>query len=181
MKKTLLPFLSLFILLTAFTCEDEPLDDEIINNSITDNSVQSVFSAEIDGETFNTNNVVAVKYILSSNPMVNNRLDISATKIAGMNFETVSLVILEPAIGSFELGGNNNLNFGSYGNNYDVYLSESDDFDNEVMGTVTITEIDEVDNKVSGNFQFTAINFDGDEVQLTNGSFSNISYTIEEF
>ena len=44
-------------------------------------------------------------------------------------------------------------------------------------GTVTITEYNESARYISGTFSFVAVNTEGEEVEVTDGSFSNVKWT----
>lgn len=185
--KKIVPFLSLFILLSAFTCENEALDEELIitnpdvtvdpNDPNNPNPQQGVFSVDFDGQTFVAESVSATVLddVMNINGLRNN------------NNELVVLTINGSGTGTYQLGvsfGNPPLTNGAVyteqNNTSGVSWISAVQGGTESQGEIIVTEIDDVNNTISGTFSFTGTNPTlMESKEFTNGVFTNITYTTD--
>ncbi len=176
--KKIIPFLSLFVLLSAFTCENEPLEGEFLNADgvdITDpdNTQAGNFQVDFDGQTF-------VADVISAT-ILNGVMNI--TGLRGSDGESVILTISENnEVGTYQLGVTNGVqvNAAAYSeqnnSNNGTWIAATDGI--ESQGEVTITEIDQENETMSGTFFFTGNNPSlMTSKEFTNGVFTNVPYT----
>ena len=180
--KKLIPFLSLFILLSAFTCENEPLDEEFVitnpdidvdtNDPNNPNPQQGVFTVDFDGQTFTGESVSAT--------VLNDVMNITALR--NNNDEFVVLTINGSGTGTYELGvpfGNpplvNGAVYTEQNNTSGVTWISGTQGGTESQGEIIVTEINETNNTISGTFSFTGTNPTlMESKEFTNGTFTNI-------
>ena len=167
-KITLL--LSCFVLLSAFTCENEPLEGDFQSGNPNNNTTAS-FSVDFDGQTFVADQVSAT--ILEGGVM-------NITGLRGAQMESVIITLFGTTEGVYELGVTN----AQLQSNAAAYSEASGSSGTWValtdgstpQGQVTITDIDENNMTISGTFSFTAYDVNGTAKEFTNGVFTNIPY-----
>ena len=202
MKNLLLLFLFTFSLISC-TTSNEPIDAKLIGNSSANNTSSSntnpttpnnngTFKVDIDGITYTASNTVAIKFI-STNPQTpQNSYGISGIfNVGGVN-KLVGLVFFEVPSNSYYVGGPPVANQGNANINYTPDTSNNtiaysglyliDPFIN--LGSINVTSNNATTKIINGNFnaklylaQSTATA--NDFKLLTNGTFTNIQYTVQ--
>lgn len=171
--------LSCFILLSAFTCDNEPLEgdfetnnNENNNGNNNNNNGAAVFQVDFDGQTFVADQISAT--ILEGGVM-------NITGLRGSNQESIILTLNGTTPGTYQLGIQDGLsiNGGTYSEangSSNVWLALTDGM--TAQGEVVVTAIDTENMTISGTFQFTGTNPTIQESkEFTNGIFQNISFT----
>ncbi|QQX76093.1 MULTISPECIES: DUF6252 family protein [Aequorivita] len=178
--------LLVFLAFQFFSCENEPLTGEFVQEEQND-AEEGQFRAQIEGQQFIANTV-------SATLTTDNELVITGTKPGG---ESIVLTIANAAVGSFNLTlGGTNENSGSYFDgsaNVLPYIS-ADALGG--YGLMNITELDASTNTITGTFSFVGfrIKVDGDgnpildgngdpileNIEISNGAFNGIEYVIDD-
>lgn len=175
-----------FIAFQFFSCENEPLTGEFIQEE-QNNADEGQFIAQIEGQEYIASSVSAILYS-------SNRLIISGLKPGG---EAITLSVDDAAVGSFNLSqGGANRNLGAYfdrSNNPFPYIS-ADSIGG--FGLMNLTALDIGAATVTGTFSFVGsrekVDSDGnpildgngdpilEEITITNGAFNAIPFTIDD-
>jgi hypothetical protein len=178
--------LLLFVAFQFFSCENEPLTGEFIQNEENDADVGQ-FKAKVAGQEYIASSASAT--LTTDNEMV-----ITGIKPGG---ENITLSIKDAAVGSFNLStGANNENGGAYFDGSINVLPYVSAAALGGSGLLNITEIDADAQTVTGTFSFMGvrIKFDGDgnpildgngdpvleDIEITNGAFNAIAYVIDD-
>lgn len=179
--------LLVFLAFQFFSCENEPLTGEFIQEEEQNQAEDGQFIAQIAGQQFIAASVSAT--LTSDNDLV-----ITGTKPGG---EAIVLAITNASEGSFSLTtGGSNQNSGAYfdgGINMLPYMS------NQAMGgsgQLQITELDITETTVTGTFSFVGfrpkvdgngdpiLDGNGDPVMesivISNGAFNQIAYILDD-
>jgi len=193
-------YLSAFLLLfTAFTftsCDNEPIDSNVVINPGEDEenpgggTGTGQFKVDFDGQTFVANITQAIV----------NEDYIAITGLKSSTGQMFQITIPEGGVGTYtwdDFDATNPLGTSfamiySQGNGTSGFLSvyeDSPEFSEFPEYTdsavIAITEINTQNKTISGTFQFTGIRFadaTGDRVEIktfTNGSFTNLSYAAD--
>lgn len=175
-----------FLAFQFFSCENEPLTGEFIQQEQND-ADEGQFIAKVAGQEYIASSASAT--LTTDNEMV-----ITGLKPGG---ENISLSIKDAAVGSFNLStGINNENAGTYFDgsiNILPYISAAA---LGGSGLLNITEIDADAQTVTGTFSFMGVRIkvDGDgnpildgngdpvleDIEITNGAFNAIPYVIDD-
>ncbi|RNC87144.1 MAG: hypothetical protein ED556_06900 [Winogradskyella sp.] len=173
----------MFVLCTAFQCDNEPLEGEFVvedpNNP--DNPIDPTagdFRVDFDGATY----VADTK----SATIVGGLININGLR--GSQGEIITITLQGDTEGTYELGVPLNsgveVNSAAYveANNtgQGVWVALADD--NTSQGQVIVSEIDMTNNTISGTFNFTGNNATTTPVQIkefTNGVFTDLQFTTE--
>lgn len=167
--------LSCFILLSAFTCDNEPLEGDFESNNNgnnNNNNPSAVFQVDFDGQTFVADQVSAT--VLEGGVM-------NITGLRGSNQESIILTMNGTTPGTYELGVQDGVfvNGGTYSEangSSNVWLALTDGM--TAQGEIVVTEIDTENMTISGTFQFTGTNpISQESKEFMNGIFQNISFT----
>lgn len=174
-------FAALLLIATSFfvtSCNNEPIDPtllDLINNPIDQNPVDpGVFTATVDdGTNFSALQTIGVYDDSSFGPELN---------IIGLtaNGKKISFQILNPTIGTRAANTTaSSLLLFQYSYNSNDTYSSLNNSTNTSTGTITITDFNVITNKISGTFSFTGYGLTNNAVerQVTNGVFTNISFT----
>ncbi len=166
--KHLATLISLFVLLTAFTCENEPLEGEFNIESPT----SGAYMVDFDGQTYVADVVGAI--------ILENSMNISATR--GDQQELITISLQETTTGTYEIGVidgttmlGNAVAYTEANGSTNTWVAFTDG--SESQGTITISEINEENSTMSGTFNFTAFNPISDPKEFTNGVFTDIPYS----
>ncbi len=178
--------LLLFVAFQFFSCENEPLTGEFIQNEENDADVGQ-FKAKVAGQEYIASSASAT--LTTDNEMV-----ITGIKPGG---ENITLSIKDAAVGSFNLStGANNENGGAYFDGSINVLPYVSAAALGGSGLLNITEIDADAQTVTGTFSFMGVRIkvDGDgnpildgngdpvleDIEITNGAFNAIAYVIDD-
>tara|TARA_R110000823_G_scaffold233253_1_gene359654 strand:+ start:30489 stop:31886 length:1398 start_codon:yes stop_codon:yes gene_type:complete len=178
--------LLVFLAFQFFSCENEPLTGEFVQEEQND-ADEGQFKAQIEGQEFIANSV-------SATLTTDNQLVITGSKPGG---ENITLAIVDAAVGSFNLSlGGAIQNSGSYfdGSNNPLPYISADALGG--YGLMNITALDASAETVTGTFSFVGVRIkvDGDgnpildgngdpvleEIAITNGAFNAIPYIIDD-
>ena len=160
----------IFLIVTFFSCTNEPIDSAINLDDFGGNNNQpAVFKADFSGTTWTATTYQAV---ISSNS-----IQIVGTKPNG---DTFAFMIEGNAVGNYA-ANSNLLTFTPSGSEFG-YWSVNNSNPAENTGSISITNIDTVNKKISGTFVYKGYWSDTTTtsilpVQFTNGVFTNIPYT----
>ena len=160
----------IFLIVTFFSCTNEPIDSAINLDDFGGNNNQpAVFKADFSGTTWTATTYQAV---ISSNS-----IQIVGTKPNG---DTFAFMIEGNAVGNYA-ANSNLLAFTPAGSEFG-YWSVNNSNPAENTGSISITSIDTVNKKISGTFVYKGYWSDTTTtsilpVQFTNGVFTNIPYT----
>lgn len=170
MKKLLLPFISLVLILLVFSCVNEPFEGDIIDISDS-NDTAGLFKVEFDGQTYVADQSTAV--------IIDNSMTISG--IRGTNQESVIITVLDTSVGTYQLGlfdisNSNGIAYSGANGSNDVWVSAINGVSGVSQGEVVVSEINEENQTISGTFNFTGHNSNGDSKEFVNGVFTNVSY-----
>ncbi len=164
--KKLTTLLSLFVLLTAFTCENESLEGDFSTETS-----EGSFSVDFDGQTYFADIVGAI--------IIENSMNITASR--GSQQELITITLMETTAGTYDIGVTdqatmlvNGAAYNSASGSSDTWVAVTDFM--TPQGTITISEINESDMTMSGTFSFTAHSVTGEPKEFTNGVFTNIPY-----
>lgn len=175
-----------FLAFQFFSCENEPLTGEFVQEEQND-AEEGQFKAQIEGQEFIATSVSAT--LTSDNELV-----ITGAKPGG---EKIVLAVTDAAVGSFNLSiGGANQNSGSY---FDGSVNLLPYISADALGgygLMNITEIDASASTVTGTFSFVGfrIKVDGDgnpildgngdpileDIEISNGAFNAIEYVIDD-
>mgnify|MGYP003641807602 CR=1 FL=1 len=175
-----------FIAFQFFSCENEPLTGEFVQEE-QNNAEEGQFKAQIEGQEFIANSV-------SATLTTDNQLVITGSKTGG---ENITLAVVNAAVGSFDLSmGGTNQNSGSYfdgSNNLLPYIS-ADALGG--YGLMNLTSLDVSAQTVTGTFSFVGVRIkvDGDgnpildsngdpvleQLAITSGAFNEIPFILDE-
>ncbi len=175
-----------FLAFQFFSCENEPLTGEFVQNEQND-ADEGQFIAKIAGQEYIASSAAAT--LTTTNELV-----ITGLKPGG---ENITLSIKDAAVGTFNLTtGGANENTGTYFDgsvNVLPYISAAA---LGGSGLLNITEIDAEAQTVTGTFSFMGVRIkvDGDgnpildgngdpilqDIEITNGAFNSIAYVIDD-
>ena len=175
-----------FIAFQFFSCENEPLTGEFVQEE-QNNAEEGQFKAQIEGQEFIANSV-------SATLTTDNQLVITGSKAGG---EKITLAVVNAAIGSFDLSmGGTNQNSGSYfdgSSNLLPYIS-ADALGG--YGLMNLTALDMSSETVTGTFSFVGVRIkvDGDgnpildnngdpvleQLAITSGAFNEIPFILDD-
>ncbi len=175
-----------FLAFQFFSCDNEPLTGEFIQNEENEAEVGQ-FIAKVAGEDYVASSATAT--LTSTNEMV-----ITGLKPGG---EKIVLSIKDAAVGNFNLTtGGNTENAGSYFDGSANVLPYISAGTLGGSGLLNITELNTTDQTVTGTFSFTGVRtkVDGDgnpildgngdpileDIEITNGAFNAIEYVIDD-
>lgn len=178
--------LLVFLAFQFFSCENEPLTGEFIEDDQNDAEVGQ-FIAKVAGQEYVASSASAT--LTTDNEMV-----ITGLKPGG---ENITLSITNAAVGSFNLTtGGTNTNAGTY---FDGSINVLPYISAGALGgsgLLNITELDTDAQTVSGTFSFMGVRIkvDGDgnpildgngdpvleNIEITNGAFNGIAYVIDD-
>lgn len=174
-------FAALLLISTSFfvtSCDNEPIDPvllDLINNPIVENPINNgVFTASVDdGTNFSALQVIGTYDDSSFGPELN---------IVGLmaNGKKINFQMINPTIETRAANNNSStLLLFQYNSSSNDSYSSLNNTTNTSTGTITITDFNLVTNKISGTFSFTGYGLLDSSVQkqVTNGVFSNISFT----
>ena len=155
--KTIKPlFLVLLALSLTFSCNKEEDDDD--NNNNQNNTSNSTMNAEVNGNDWSGSMSTQASY------------DSEVLSVTGSNASTQQLqVVIQniTATGTYELGGNSPGNTGRW----TIGTGQNDTYSTMFGGSgqVEVTALSA--SGAEGNFSFTALNSNGDDVDVTEGTF----------
>ena len=175
-----------FLAFQFFSCENEPLTGEFVQEEQND-ADEGQFKAQIEGQEFIASSVSAT--LTSDNELV-----ITGSKPGG---ENIVLAVTNAAVGTFNLSlGGTNQNSGSY---FDGSVNLLPYISADALGgygLMNITEIDASANTVTGTFSFVGfrIKVDGDgnpildgngdpileNIEISRGAFNAIEYELDD-
>lgn len=172
---------SLISSLSLISCDDEPVDPALLVRETNNQPVNTgTMSALVDGDLFTAGSMSGTYSALPGG--AGNLLTVTGIKSTG---EYITIQMANPLPGTY-VGNNNtapetNITL-SYRENLNTDIFTAFDFiNNQPSGILKITSFDMVNRKVSGTFTFVGHLPSAlfPQVQITNGTFSDVSFTIQ--
>jgi hypothetical protein len=132
--------------------------------TIVDNQVASI-SANVNGINLQAAKLTATR---ATPPGI-----VSIAAVVPGSTGTLYLTLRPTGTGTLALKGTTNT--GAWHSNNVQYLTAL----SGGSGTVTITEFNEATRLISGTFSFVAVNTEGEHIEVTDGSFTNVKWAEE--
>lgn len=180
--KKIVTLLCVFLICSAFQCDDEPLEGEFvvdlpdINNPI--DPTAGDFRVDFDGQTFVADTKQAT--------IINEAINISGLR--GSQGEILTITLQGDTEGTYQLGldsGSNVLPDGAAyvePNNTGSSVWVTTPGSSETQGQVLISSINTINKTISGTFSFTGTNASLSPVEtkeFINGVFTDVQYATE--
>jgi hypothetical protein len=160
MKKSVISYLVLFILIFSFGCKK---DDST--------TTTPGLSVKIDGTTW-TGQVNTWTYVAQQNITLISASNSTLT-------EQLQVAFSGHTTGTYNFTANDLVSYGqfAYMTNLDMYSTISS---TTPVGQIVVTEYDTINQTISGTFHFEAYNFDDQKKVFTDGVFTKLTFGGEE-
>ncbi|MBN1995921.1 hypothetical protein JW935_00115 [candidate division KSB1 bacterium] len=153
----------------AMGCSDDKDDNNKVVNPGGSSTTKNTFAANVTGKytlNYSTNAVVATKDLVTNSVTIN-----GAMTASGITYNMMITININKGTGNFPLLAPDAVTTENDGWAVFTATATNNDVDmyHSISGSVTLTE---ASPRLKGTFQFTAENFESEQVSVSNGSFN---------
>lgn len=183
--KFLTTALLFFTAINLSSCDNEPIDPSINFDTPITNPTNGTFKVDFDGQTYVANEVIAIKDVQTQLGQTTTSYSIAGNLVNGTNGKVITIQFFENISNTYPTGIQSTISYIPSvldPNSIYISLNPADPFTN--TGQINVTTNDASLQTISGTFNCSVYltdenqNVTGSKV-FTNGSFSNIHYTIQ--